>query len=65
MGFKIDLPICGELVECDVLIIKDEHGYKGFHVEEITIDLDSIVDLTQLDHVNKYIIDGYLESVGE
>lgn len=65
MGFKIDLVICGESVECEALIGKDEYGYKGFYVEDLNMGDSCIIELACLDHVNEFIIDDYLESVGE
>ena len=67
MPFKIDLDICGESVECDAVIMSCESGYMGLYVESLAGGESGqcLDDLPWYDHVNKLIIDAYLQSVGE
>lgn len=71
MGFKIDLEICGKSVECEADIEETFNccDYKGFEVSTLAMILNSseedITCITHDDDINKFIIDAYLESVGE
>lgn len=72
MGFKIDLEICGQSVECKAEIAKCgvfDYSYNGFEIASLVIVENSgysdITGITDIDEINKFIIDSYLESVGE
>ena len=68
MGFKIDLEICGNIIELEFEI---EAGVDGLFVDSVSacnlrssdsVDISEIIDLVGME---KTVIDAYLESVGE
>ena len=68
MGFKIDLDICGNIIELEFEI---ESGVDGLFVDSVSacnlrgsdsVDISEIIDLAGME---KTVIDAYLESVGE